>query len=165
MDLLASTPRSKVADFYTGRNIFITGATGFVGKVLIHKLLTACPGIGSIYMLIRPKRGQEPSARLKDLLAGPIFASVPEEKLKKLCALEGDITSPKLGLSREDEHTLTTEVSVIFHSAATVKFDEDLSKSLAMNVEVRHFEILLYLTLDCVICRNIFGNFVLEGHN
>ena len=45
-----------------------------------------------------------------------------------------DIVAPKLGLSTEDENKLISNVSVIFHSAATVKFDEDLSKSLMMNV-------------------------------
>ena len=113
--------------------------TGFIGKVLIHKLLMACPGICKIYLLIRPKRGQEPNERLKSLLALPVFAAVPEEKLAKLCVLEGDITLPKLGLSELDEHLLAREVSVIFHSAATVKFDEDLSKSLIMNVQVQIF--------------------------
>ena len=73
------------------------------------------------------------------LLAAPVFASVPSDQLAKLCALEGDITSPGLGLSRGDEESLVRDVSVVFHSAATVKFDEDLSKSLTMNVEVNHF--------------------------
>jgi len=128
-------PRSKVADFYSDRNIFITGATGFIGKVLVHKLLTACPSIGAIYVLIRPKRGHEPAKRLTTLLEAPIFATVSEEKLRKVRAVEGDITSPKLGLSKDEHDLLAREVSVVFHSAATVKFDEDFSKSVCMNIE------------------------------
>jgi FlaA1/EpsC-like NDP-sugar epimerase len=35
------------------RSIFITGATGFVGKVLVEKLLRSCPDIAKIYILVR----------------------------------------------------------------------------------------------------------------
>ena len=45
---------------------------------------------------------------------------------KKVKALAGDILEPKLGLSTEDEDTIVEEVSVVFHSAATVRFDEPL---------------------------------------
>jgi len=127
--------RSQVADFYSGRKLFVTGATGFMGKVLIHKLLTSSPDIGGIYVLIRPKRGQEPKERLKAVLEAAIFEGMDKELLDKVVALAGDITSPKLGLSEEDESRLVREVSVVFHSAATVKFDEDLSKSVTMNIQ------------------------------
>ncbi len=37
-------------------------------------------------------------------------------------------------MSKADREELIREVSVVFHSAATVKFDEELSKSVSMNV-------------------------------
>lgn len=37
-------------------------------------------------------------------------------------------------MSKEDRETLTEKVSVVFHSAATVKFDEALKLSIAMNI-------------------------------
>ena len=45
---------------------------------------------------------------------------------EKVAAVAGDIFEPKLGLSDEDEEKLMSEVSVVFHSAATVRFDEPL---------------------------------------
>ena len=45
-----------------------------------------------------------------------------------MVVLTGDITLPRLGLSDHDIDIIVNEVSVIFHSAATVRFDEDLSK-------------------------------------
>jgi fatty acyl-CoA reductase len=36
----------------------VTGATGFLGKVLLEKLLEACPDVGHIFVLVRPKRVQ-----------------------------------------------------------------------------------------------------------
>jgi len=44
-----------VVKFYEGQNIFVTGATGFLGKVLLEKLLPACPDVGNIFVLVRPK--------------------------------------------------------------------------------------------------------------
>lgn len=38
----------------------------------------------------------------------------------------GDITLPDLGLSKPDLDKLIQEVSIVFHSAATVKFDEPM---------------------------------------
>ena len=45
-----------ISQFYAGKSIFITGVTGFCGKVLLHKLLDSCPELENIYVLIRPKR-------------------------------------------------------------------------------------------------------------
>ncbi len=44
-----------IEEFYRGKNIFITGTTGFVGKVLLEKILYALPNTGKIYVLIRNK--------------------------------------------------------------------------------------------------------------
>lgn len=62
----------SISQLYTDRSVFITGGTGFMGKVLVEKLLRSCPGIKNIYLLIRPKKGQETSARLNDLLNAPV---------------------------------------------------------------------------------------------
>ena len=56
---LHSSLPSNIAEFYRDRSIFITGATGFMGKVLVEKLLRSCPDIKTIYLLMRPKKGQD----------------------------------------------------------------------------------------------------------
>lgn len=44
----------------------------------------------------------------------------------KIRPIEGDMMETNLGISHEDEQTLSKSVSIIFHSAATVRFDEPL---------------------------------------
>lgn len=126
-----------VADFFSGRSVFVTGGTGFMGKVLVEKLLRSCPGVKNIYLLMRPKRGQDINTRLADLLNAPLFNRLRVDRdsdLKKIVPILGDITEPELGISQADQQLLTDTVSVVFHSAATVKFDEALKLSVTINI-------------------------------
>jgi thioester reductase-like protein len=48
------------------------------------------------------------------------------EFANKLVAIQGDLLEPNLGISDEDEKVLINNVNIVFHSAATVRFDEPL---------------------------------------
>lgn len=55
-----------------GKNIFVTGGSGFLGKALIEKLLRSCPNIGNIYILLRPKKGKYLHDRVQQILSSPV---------------------------------------------------------------------------------------------
>lgn len=57
-----------VGEFLAGKNVFITGATGFLGTVLIERLLSATPKIGKIFILIRDKNGKTAQERVDRLM-------------------------------------------------------------------------------------------------
>lgn len=59
-------------DFYKGRTIFVTGSTGFMGKVLMEKMLRCLPSIERVYVLSRAKRGLSPEERLKKMFQLPV---------------------------------------------------------------------------------------------
>ena len=54
---------SEIRQYFCNKNVFVTGGVGFVGKVLLHKLLKSCENIGFIYVLIRPKKGENAEER------------------------------------------------------------------------------------------------------
>ncbi|KAI5640430.1 male sterility protein domain-containing protein [Phthorimaea operculella] len=126
-----------IADFYDGAVVMVTGGTGFVGKALLEKLLRSCPGIDTIYILMRPKRGLTVDQRYKELLKNPVFDRIRArwpERLSKLTPITGDVSAPNLGVSPE-QRELLKRVTTLFHSAATVRFTEPLHASAALNVQ------------------------------
>jgi alcohol-forming fatty acyl-CoA reductase len=60
-----------IREFFKGKSVFITGGSGFMGKVLIEKMLYSCSDIREIFLLMRPKRGKTGEQRVAE------FANVP----------------------------------------------------------------------------------------
>lgn len=58
----------SISDFYAEKTIFITGATGFLGKIVIEKLLRDCPLVKKIFLLTRSRRGVNPQQRIDNIL-------------------------------------------------------------------------------------------------
>ena len=73
--ILEQSNLSPIQQFYNGQSIFITGGTGFVGKLLIEKLLRECPGISFVYLLIRPKKGKDMHQRIEEIFDDPVNIS------------------------------------------------------------------------------------------
>ena len=88
-------------------------------------------------MLIREKKGVNPEDRLVALFKSPLFDFVKNDKpeiLSRVVSVTGNIEEDLLGLSASDQALLASETEVVFHCAATVRFDEDLSRAVRMNV-------------------------------
>jgi nucleoside-diphosphate-sugar epimerase len=132
---------SSVRRFLRDRTFLVTGATGFVAKGLVEKLLRSAE-VRRIYLLIRPTRHSTVEERLeREVLAspafnrlreihGPRFAAVMRDKV---VAVSGDLTLDRLGIDAERYAELTSEVDVVINSAATVVFDEQLDLALELN--------------------------------
>lgn len=63
---------NSVQKFYKDKTIFITGASGFMGKVLIEKLLYSCSNLKEIIILMRPKRGKTAKQRVDEFSKLPV---------------------------------------------------------------------------------------------
>ncbi|XP_005180105.1 fatty acyl-CoA reductase wat [Musca domestica] len=127
---------SKIQSFFRNKKVFVTGGTGFLGKVFIEKLLRTTD-VGRVYVLVRAKRGTTATDRMKKILEDPLFEKLHELRpnpMKYIKTIEGDCTLPKLGISAEDRKELIDEVNVVMHCAATVRFNEPLSNATQINV-------------------------------
>jgi fatty acyl-CoA reductase len=73
-------------------------------------------------------------------------------------AVEGDIQRPGLGLSTEDRATLTASVNIIFHVAATVRFDERLKPALQTNLGGTYSVVQLARELQNLkVCKYVYS--------
>lgn len=62
-----------IKEFYNNSTILITGGTGFLGKVLIEKILRSCEQVQCVYVLLRPKRGLTSDQRYTELIQNPVI--------------------------------------------------------------------------------------------
>lgn len=100
---------------------FVTGATGFIGRHLIERLLDRQ---GEIYVLVREgSRG-----RLEELLA--------EWRAEgRIIPVIGDLSRPQLGLEPEQIAELKGEIDHFFHLAAVYDMTADAESQKIANIE------------------------------
>ncbi|CAO1398848.1 unnamed protein product [Diamesa tonsa] len=128
---------NSVQKFFKGKTVFITGASGFMGKVLIEKLLYSCSDIKEIIILVRPKKGKTAIERVNEFKDIPVFQRIVGEKpeqFKKINPVLGDVTFSKLGLNDEHLKYVLKNTEIIFHLAATLKLEGTLKPAIQMNL-------------------------------
>lgn len=127
---------------FDNKHIFITGATGFVGKVLLEKYLRTFPNIGGIHLLIRPSKKETPQERGMSLFKSACFDRLRNELgtdafdalvTQKLHFYSGDISDEGLGLPDTIRDELASKIHFVIHSAATLDFTERLDVAVTVN--------------------------------
>src|SRR3982751_4026401 len=112
LHLVDVLPPLSVREIYRGRRLFVLGATGFVGKVLLSMLFDRFPDIGRVYVMVRRGSGTDSESRFwNNVITSPVFDPLRErhggaEKLafflkEKVRVVDGDITEPNLGMTDE----------------------------------------------------------------
>ena len=47
----------NIKQFYNNKAVLLTGTTGFIGKVMLYRLLQQFPNLHKIFLLVREKKG------------------------------------------------------------------------------------------------------------
>lgn len=148
------TSRRRLAEFYQDKNILITGATGFIGKVCLMKIMCSLGNCGKVYVMLRAKKGMTPQQRFNKMLQeAPFNADLLDstnemntvhykrdivEKARqidwtKVVAVDGDMSREDLGFADDIKELICNEVNIIFNIAASVQFDAPLKQNLRDN--------------------------------
>ncbi|KAJ3646752.1 hypothetical protein Zmor_024325 [Zophobas morio] len=125
---------SQIKHIFKNQTIFLTGGTGFLGKVMIAKLLRDCEDIKKIYLLLRSKKGKTTEQRFDEIFEQPFLKLKTCNWKEKVSLVEGDCEEPFLGISEDNLKILKNEVNFVIHLAANVRFDQSLKKA-ANNVK------------------------------
>ena len=126
-----------LAKAFGGREIMITGVTGFLGKIALTMLLDRYPGIGKVHVLVRPRAGGTAEDRFFQKVAtSPPFRSLDEGLVREKCLpVGGDVTDPMLGLSAEQVAKLTGRLACVINCAGLVTFNPSLEIAVSVNTE------------------------------
>src|SRR5512136_1907418 len=113
---------------YRGRNVFLLGGTGFLGKVVLSMALHRFPEIGRVYVMVRRGSGTSSEQRFwEHVVTSPTFDPL-RDKLgsdaglrtfleDRVRIVDGDITEENLGLSEDKAAQIAADISVVINSS------------------------------------------------
>jgi fatty acyl-CoA reductase len=115
--------------------VLLTGSTGYVGQLVLEKLLRSL-SVRTVYVLTRPKRGEDIQQRVDKLLASPVFHLLRgNEVLRKVAPIAGDMRATDLGISLADRQRLSRETNHVIHCAADIRLEAGIHELLQANYE------------------------------
>ncbi|MED6148953.1 hypothetical protein PIB30_057786 [Stylosanthes scabra] len=135
----------SVLEFLEDKTILVIGATGFLAKILLEKILRVQPNIKKVFLLLRAADAESAAHRLHNEILGKDLFNLLKEKVgtnfesfisEKLRVVPGDISCEDLGLKNDFilKEEIFNQADVIVNSAATTKFDERYDIALDQNV-------------------------------
>ena len=148
---LVQEARAQLQDFPSSINfspiqepqeIFLTGATGFLGIYLLYELLVQTQAV--IYCLVRAPNLEAGKERLRAKFKSYDLDHDAWEF--RVVPVLGDLNEPLLGLSEEKFQTLAQTVDVIYHNGALVNFLYPYTALKAANVGGTHEILKLAIT-------------------
>ena len=101
------------------RNIFLTGATGFLGRYMLREILSDEDTAATV--LVRSKRGTSASQRIESVLKY-LYGVKYKAMASRVKVIDGEVNSTALGLDDKSRRALAEKIDEIYHSAAIAEF-------------------------------------------
>ncbi|KAL7084835.1 hypothetical protein ACP275_14G246400 [Erythranthe tilingii] len=134
---------NKIVEKFDGKTILITGATGFLAKILVEKILRVQPNIKTLFLLIRSPNVGSAEQRLRQEIVDTELFRVLRDKLgenttsflsSKIIPVSGDVSKENFGIGdAELIDKMCGEIDFIINSAATTRFDERYDDAMDIN--------------------------------
>ncbi|MFL5927719.1 MAG: SDR family oxidoreductase [Gaiellaceae bacterium] len=122
----------------SGREILLTGATGFVGKVALEALLRRREelAIDRVHLLIRSTAARSARERFEaEIETSSCFVRLPPGWSEHVDVVEGDVASAGCGLPEEPRRLLAARLTHVLHLAASIDFELPLTEALMVNTD------------------------------
>ncbi|KAM3192508.1 hypothetical protein ACQJBY_069629 [Aegilops geniculata] len=141
--MIGEMDAGMVVGYFGGKSILITGSTGFLGKVLVEKILRVQPDVKKLFLLVRAPDVESAKLRIQTEVTGREIFLVLKEKHgmgfgdfieEKICPLAGDIMYENFGLDTAKLRELSKDIDVIVNIAATTNFSERYDVAFNANV-------------------------------
>lgn len=119
------------------RDILLTGATGFLGKVVLHELLRRRESLGvrKIRVLLRTNGSGDAESRFTaDIARSPCFAGFPADWTDSVEAVGCDLSLPGAGIAPEARAAIAASVTHVINCAASVQFDLPIQHAASANI-------------------------------
>ncbi|XP_024984401.1 alcohol-forming fatty acyl-CoA reductase [Cynara cardunculus var. scolymus] len=133
----------SILDFLDNKTILVTGATGFLAKIFVEKILRVQPNVKKLYLLVRATDAKSALQRFNtEAVAKELFKILKEKHgtnlqsflSEKVTPVAGDITNENLGVTDSNlVEEMWRNVDVVVNVAATTNFDERYDVALALN--------------------------------
>lgn len=141
--MVGTMDEGRITGYFKNKSILITGSTGFLGKILVEKILRVQPDVKKIYLPVRAVDAATAKERVEtEVIGKELFGLLKEKHGKgfqsfieeKVVPLAGDIMHEDFGIEESKLRELTEEINVIVNGAATTNFYERYDAALDVNV-------------------------------
>ncbi|CAL1414086.1 unnamed protein product [Linum trigynum] len=125
------------------KTVLVTGATGFLAKIFLEKILRIQPNVKKLYLLLRAANPTSATRRFHDEVVGKEVFRVLKDKWgvnfqpfisEKVTVVVGDVSCEGLGI--DDFHLkeeILKETDMVLNFAAITKFDQRYDVALGTN--------------------------------
>ncbi|MGH7249293.1 MAG: SDR family oxidoreductase, partial [Pseudomonadota bacterium] len=136
---------TNVGETFRQHEVLLTGASGFLGKVVLGLILDRFPEFKHLHVLVRAGRNRSAEERFEsETLGSPALAGVVEASARqhsesflrrKITVWAGDLAEPDCGLQPEKIAALARRIGAIINCAGRVDFFPTLDDSFSANVD------------------------------